>query len=235
MLQMIITGDESSVPLYDPETKQSSQQWKTRGEPCPIKALHARAKKSTMLVAFFNLSGIIHQEFVPAGVRIRQEEYCEILDRLLMKIRKKHPGMWRGGCDGDTDRDFLLLHDNAPCHTGVLTLAKVGESDIDMVCHLPYSLDLAPSDYFLFPHLKEKLRGWVFRNIPELQKEVRKIFRKIPPEKFEEAILDLPRHWLKCIKNGGAYFEGQGVDVEEDYNQLDIASETELESESDSD
>ncbi len=82
MLQMIITGDKSSVPLYDPETKQSSQQWKTKAEPYPIKALRARAKRLTMLVAFFDLSGVIHQEFVPAGVRIRQEEYYEILECL---------------------------------------------------------------------------------------------------------------------------------------------------------
>ncbi len=139
--------------------------------------------------------------------------------------------MWRGGRDGETDQDFYLLQDNAPCHTGTLSLAKLGECNVDLLNHPPYSPDLAPADYFLFPLLKETLRGRQFANIPELQAEVFRLLRRIEPDKFLTAIQDLPRRWLKCIRNAGEYFEGCGLDVEQEYQALDIVFAEESESE----
>ncbi len=238
LLEKIICSDKSSIPIFDPETKQSSCQWKLPGEPRPTKALRGRAKRSSMLTAFFDGYGVIHQEFAPPRTTIRSEEYCEILDRLKEDIRRKRPGMWKGGRDGNTDRDFVLQHDNASCHTSVLTLAKIGESGIDLLSHPPYSPDLVPADYFLFPHLKSFLRGREFRNIPALQAEVRHLLLAMEPELFKSAILDMPRRWLKCIHNNGEYFEGHHVDVEDEYEQLDItweSSDEETESDTDSD
>ena len=53
VLQQIITGDESWVYLYDPETKHKSQEWVGRAGARPTKALRGRSQKKTMLVAFF--------------------------------------------------------------------------------------------------------------------------------------------------------------------------------------
>ncbi len=79
-----------------------------------------------------------------------------------------------------------------------------------MLPHPPYSPDLAPCDFFLFPHLKSLLRGRRFRNVNELQAEIRKQLRQMDPLLFAEAIEDLPIRWQKCVLADGAYFEGQG-------------------------
>ncbi len=180
-----------------------------------------------MLVCFFDSYGVIHQQFMPRGVTVTKEEYCRILDELKEDIRRKRPGMWKGGRDGNTDRDFVLQHDNASSHTAVITLAKIGESGIDLLAHPPYSPDLAVADFFLFPHLKSQLRGREFRNIEEMQAETRRILLNIERPLLKSAFLDLPRRWLKCVKSGGNYFEGHHLDVDQEYDALDIASSSE--------
>ncbi|XP_041367081.1 protein GVQW3-like [Gigantopelta aegis] len=63
----IITGDESWVYGYDPETKQQSSQWKRPHSPRPKKARQVRSATKSMLVVFFDIREIVHREFVLQG------------------------------------------------------------------------------------------------------------------------------------------------------------------------
>jgi len=54
---------------------------------------------------------------------------------------------------------WLLHHDNAPAHAALLTRRFLTDSNMTVVPLPPYSHDLAPSDFFLFPKLKMKLKG----------------------------------------------------------------------------
>jgi hypothetical protein len=63
-LPRIITGDESWVYGYDPETKQMSSQWKTPSLPLPKEARQVRSNVKTMLITFFDAEGLVHHEFV---------------------------------------------------------------------------------------------------------------------------------------------------------------------------
>ena len=63
----IITGDETWVYGYDPETKQQSSQWKSPSSPRPIKVRQVRTNVKSMLIVFFDIQGIVHKEFVPPG------------------------------------------------------------------------------------------------------------------------------------------------------------------------
>ncbi|XP_052827628.1 histone-lysine N-methyltransferase SETMAR-like [Octopus bimaculoides] len=56
-------------------------------------------------------------------------------------------------------KGVLLHQDNAPVHKSVIARAAVNDCGFGLVDHLPYSPDLAPSDYFLFPNMK-KTFGW---------------------------------------------------------------------------
>jgi histone-lysine N-methyltransferase SETMAR len=57
------------------------------------------------------------------------------------------------------------LHDNAPDHRGLAIQKKLGFQRLD---HPPYSPDLAPSDYHLFPRLKKQLKGSNFSSDAEV-------------------------------------------------------------------
>jgi hypothetical protein len=60
----VITGDESWVYSYDPETKQMSSQRKTASSPRPKKAWQVKSNVETMLIVFFDIDGLVHYDVV---------------------------------------------------------------------------------------------------------------------------------------------------------------------------
>ena len=63
ILKKVITGDESWVYGFDPETKQQSSQSKRSDEPRPKKARQSRSRVKSMLIIFFDCEGVVHYEF----------------------------------------------------------------------------------------------------------------------------------------------------------------------------
>jgi len=53
-LDKVITGDESWVFNYDPQTKWQSEEWNTKSSPHPKKAHMSRSRVKTMIVVFFD-------------------------------------------------------------------------------------------------------------------------------------------------------------------------------------
>jgi hypothetical protein len=78
-LPSIITGDESCVYGYDPETKQISSQCKTSSSPRPKKVRRVLSKVKTMLIAFFDAEGLVHHEFLPQRQTMNQTVYITVL------------------------------------------------------------------------------------------------------------------------------------------------------------
>ena len=80
----------------------------------------------------------------------------------------------------------------------------------------PYSPDLAPCDFWLFPKLKRPLRGNRFESIEEIQRESARALKAIHTEDFSACFEDWKKRWQKCIwAGGGDYFEGDDTDLEE--------------------
>ena len=75
---------------------------------------------------------------------------------------------------------------------------------IKTVAHPPYSPDLAPSDFWLFP----KLRGCRYETIEEMKEAVTKVIDTLTQEDVHCAFLKLLERYNKCIAAGGDYFEG---------------------------
>ena len=59
------------------------------------------------------------------------------------------------------------MHDNARPHTARLTLETVEQLGLEVLPHLPYSPDLAASDYHLFGLMKKMLAGQKFASDTE--------------------------------------------------------------------
>jgi hypothetical protein len=52
--------------------------------------------------------------------------------------------------------------------------------------HKPYSPDLAPCDFCLFPKLKTALKGHRFSDIADIQGHVTTTLKSIPEEEFQK-------------------------------------------------
>ena len=68
----------------------------------------------------------------------------------------------------------------------------------------PYSPEIAPCDFWLFP----KLRGFRYETIEEMKEAVMKVIDTLTQEDFHGAFQKLLERYNKCIAAGGDYFEG---------------------------
>jgi hypothetical protein len=127
----IITGDESWVYGYDPETKQMSSQWNMPSSPRLKKAKQVRSYVKTM-IAFFDL-GLVHHEFHLERQTMNQTVYITVLQCLQDAVRQKRPHKWSSGT-------WLLHHDNAPCHAALSVREFLAKHSIPVVPHPPYQI-----------------------------------------------------------------------------------------------
>jgi hypothetical protein len=105
-----------------------------------------------MLTVFFDVKGTVRREFVPTKMTVNSDFYCDVLRRLRENMPRKKPELWR-------NHNWVLHHDNAPAHTSLKTTEFFTNNNMIIVPHPPYSPDLAPCDFALFPKLKMKLKG----------------------------------------------------------------------------
>ena len=78
--------------------------------------------------------------------------------------------------------------DNAPVHNSILVTDYLTKMGIKIVCHPPYSPDLASLDFWLFPKLKETLRGYCYETIEEMKEAVTKVIDTLTQEDFHVAL-----------------------------------------------
>jgi histone-lysine N-methyltransferase SETMAR len=71
-------------------------------------------------------------------------------------------------CRRKVTKGFLFLHDSVPAHQALATQKKLAYLGFQCFHHLPYSPDLAPPDYHLFPGLKKRLKGRRFSSHTEV-------------------------------------------------------------------
>ena len=67
-------------------------------------------------------------------------------------------------------------------HAGLQSLAT---KQITVLEHPAYSSDLAPSDFFLFPKIKEILKGGHFDGIYDIRSNTRAALKAIPKNQFQ--------------------------------------------------
>lgn len=103
--------------------------------------------------------------------------------------------------------NFVLHQDNAPPHTAASTQLEIDILGFQRISHPPYSPDLAPMDFRVFPEVKSRLRGKHFENSQELMLEVIRIVSSFDKNFYS----DIYNKWIdrqrKCIRIGGDYVE----------------------------
>uniref|UniRef100_A0A3Q1ERN1 Mos1 transposase HTH domain-containing protein n=1 Tax=Acanthochromis polyacanthus TaxID=80966 RepID=A0A3Q1ERN1_9TELE len=194
----IITGEEIWVYDYNTETKQQS--------PRPKKARQVKSTTKNMLVVFFDIHGVVHREFVPHTQTVSAEIYCNILRHLRESIRQKRPKLWHDG-------NWVLHHDSTPAHRGLETQDLFANTNTIIIPHPPYSPDLAPCDFFLFPKMKLKLKCYHCETVEEIQNASQLVLDTLKQRDFQRAFQTWQERWERCIAAQGDYFDGDGGQI----------------------
>jgi hypothetical protein len=101
----------------------------------------------------------------------------------------------------------VLLHDNARPHTATRTRALLQHFNWELFDHLPYSPDLAPSDYHTFKYLKNWLQSQRLNNNEELMEGVQTWLSSQASDFFGTGMRKLIHHPHNCLNSGGDYVE----------------------------
>lgn len=199
-LNHIVTGDETWVAYYTPETKRQSSEWHHSNSPTrPRKFKQEPSTRKIMATVFWDRKGVLLIDFLPRGMTINAERYCDTLTKLKRAIQNRRRGLLSSG--------VVLLHDNARPHTAAMTKTQLDKFRWELLDHPPYSPDLAPSDFHVFPKLKEYLGGKRFENDDVLKETVTNWLNAQAAEFYGEGIQKLVPRLNKCLDILGDYVE----------------------------
>ena len=156
LLKRVVIDDESWIFKCDLLTKRQSREWKSTLSPRPKKARVFKSKTKVILIAFFDVHGIVHAEFLPQGQTINQHVYKNILQHLMNSVREKRREQWE-------TRSWLLHHDNAPAHNALGIWEFLAKNNIAVLEQPPNCPDLTLVTFFCFPNSKESSKELVFK------------------------------------------------------------------------
>jgi hypothetical protein len=89
----------------------------------------------------------------------------------------------------------------------------LASKQITVLEHLLYSPDLASHDFFLFPKIKEILKGKHFDNIDDIRSNATAALKVIPQNQFQNCFEGWTRRWHRYIASQGEYFEDDHSDI----------------------
>ena len=99
------------------------------------------------------------------------------------------------------------MHDNARPHLGKAVTDLLSKYEREVLSHAPYSPDLSPPDFDLFPKLKEPLRGHSFSSLEEASAAVTRAIRGLNKSGTLNGIANLPKRWDAVIEKQEDYVQ----------------------------
>ena len=179
-LEEIVTGDETWIYHFQPNSKAKNKVWVSSEGNRPLIARLCKTSNRMLYAIFFDSKGPVLQIPVPKGSSVTGKFYREGVLTKLADFYQKH--RLRTGVRG-----IKLLHDNAQAHKSATVQEYLKESGLDFLDYPPYSPDLSPCDFWLFPRLKEMLAGHHFESCYGIGSAVYQYLQHIPKEDYRAA------------------------------------------------
>jgi histone-lysine N-methyltransferase SETMAR len=101
----------------------------------------------------------------------------------------------------------MPMHNNALLHAAARTQAILQESASEVFEDPAYSPDLAPSDFHLFPALKEFLGGRHFKSEEEVMDAIKEWLNGLVAEVYDKRMQNFITRYDKYLNVGGDYVE----------------------------
>ena len=201
VISSLLTGDKTWVHMFEPQRRADNKQWKQKDEkkrPCIAK--RTISSKNMLYAIFFSSSGPVVQVPCPSGHTVTGR-FCK--NSVLKKVKefynkKRSSKGWSG---------VHLLLDNAFSHKLEVVKSFLASEKVKVLNHPPYSSDLSPCDFFLFPGLKKMFSGNKYTSRISLGSAIKQCLQQIPKVDYLSAFRDWVKRLQKCISVKGEYFE----------------------------
>lgn len=153
-MENIITCDETWIFQYDVETKRQSMHWKTSVSQ-RMKKQGCQNLNSKPCWSFFSISTA--SWWLNGFQRVKLwtnntiwQFWWHCANEFVRNSRRCEKKSW------------ILHQDNAPAHNALSMKRYLAARSTPVLEHAPYSPDLAPCDFYLFPKIKSALKGTRF-------------------------------------------------------------------------
>lgn len=148
-----------------------------------------------MLRVFFDYRGVGHSKYLPEEQTGNKQYYLDVVRCLSENTWKKRSGLWNHRIKPQVCNSFSPTR--------------------NVIDQPPYSPDMAPSDFFLFP--KKKLPLWVrrFEAIKAIKENLEKELKAVPQLTYKKCMEYWAKRWKICIALSDAYFSGDKIHFDE--------------------
>jgi len=148
-LSRLVIMDETWLCNYDPETKQQSMEWRHSGSSRPQKIPSAKIRWEISRLDFFG-----SRRHPPHSLSSKGPDYQHGILLISTGSIERH---FEGKTPPEVHPCCLVLVRHAPAHRTLATQKKLAYLLFQYLDDPPYSPDLAPPDYHLFPGLKKTI------------------------------------------------------------------------------
>ena len=139
-LEEIVTGDETWIYHFQPDSKAKNKVWVSSEGDRPVIACRCKTSNCMLYAIFFYLKGPVPQIPVRKGSSVTGKFYREsVLTKLVDFYQKRRLRTVICG--------IKLLHDNALAQKSAMVQKYLKESGLHVLDHPPYSPDLSPCDF----------------------------------------------------------------------------------------
>ena len=162
--------------MFEPQSRADNKQWKRKDQKRPCIAKRTTSSKKMLYAVFFNSSGPVVQVPCPPGHTVTGRFYKNsVLKNVKEFYNKKRPSKgWSG---------VHLLHDNTSSHKCEVVKYFLASEKVSFQ-HPPYSPDLSPCGFLLFPRLKKMLSGNKYTSRSSLGSAIYQCLQQILKEDF---------------------------------------------------
>ena len=113
--------------------------------------------------------GVLYHELLPENQTINSNKYCSQLDQLKAALDEKRPELVNR-------KRIIFYQDNARPHVSLMTRQKLLQLGREVLIHLPYSPDIAPSDFHLILSLQTSLNRKNFNSLEDCKRHLEQSF-----------------------------------------------------------
>jgi hypothetical protein len=98
-------------------------------------------------------------------------------------------------------------------HNTLSVKTLLGKHKIPVLEHPPYSPDLAPCHFFLFPKIKSALIGTRFESIDAVKAKATEVMKKLSEMDLQHCFQQGEIRMGQCRGRGGDHFEGDDISI----------------------